>query len=77
MYGDDIRKKTISYDELSHVACLSMTLWRRKPKKTSNDHKLMKPERFLCGCAVEWDGKKVTFNICEFHQNETKKLKVE
>jgi hypothetical protein len=37
----------------------------------------MKPERFLRGCAVEWDGKKVTVNICEFHQNETKKLKVE
>ncbi len=36
----------------------------------------MKPERFLCGCAVEWDGKKVTANICEFHQNETKKLKL-
>ena len=25
----------------------------------------------------EWDGKKVTVNICDWHRNETKKLKVE
>jgi hypothetical protein len=37
----------------------------------------MKSENFPCGCALEWDGQKVTVNICEFHRNETKKLKVE
>ncbi len=35
----------------------------------------VKPERFPCGCSLEWDGKKATVNICEWHQNETRKLK--
>jgi hypothetical protein len=36
----------------------------------------VKSERFPCGCSLEWDGKKATVNICEWHQNETRKLKV-
>jgi hypothetical protein len=37
---------------------------------------LMKSERFPCGCFIEWDGKKVAVNICEWHRTETKRLKL-
>jgi hypothetical protein len=37
----------------------------------------VKPERFPCGCSIEWDGKKPVVNICEWHRKETRKLKVE
>jgi hypothetical protein len=36
----------------------------------------LKPERFDCGCSLEWDGEKVSVKICEWHRNETKKLKI-
>ena len=72
-----LRTKLFSMMNYSPTACLSIHCGIENLNKTSNHHKLVKSERFLCGCAVEWDGKKVTVNICEFHRNETKKLKVE
>ena len=36
----------------------------------------LKPERFDCGCSLELHGEKVHVKICEWHRNETKKLKL-
>ena len=44
-------------------------------KKIPQSCDLVKSEKFPCGCTLEWDGKKVTVNICEWHSKETRKLK--